>query len=331
MKKETVEIEGCAWSICTNEKVLALGLSNTLVICDLKTLKVHKKIQTHQETEIYGVTEISRDSIRRCEFMGETDTIGVGYFNGLCDIIDIEKGKVLDRLEGDESEVKSVCFNGSNRFAFSTREGSIWVWKMSDEKEWEIEEIVEYSESDVKSILWHGNRLISVGYTNEIVIYSRWEDEMCDVKWEIESIFKSESCAWDISVVEDGSFTYVAVVTQDGSIIIYSKEKETDLFTEKERVKASEYPIISVTDCMVDGKGCLAMIINRKRLVVYKVSAEGLSILFEEDILSEYEEPVDIIYSKTEDALFVLSMSVQKQKRLTHLHKIDMKNSKLFI
>ncbi|KAI5161545.1 cytosolic iron-sulfur protein assembly protein CIAO1 [Nematocida ausubeli] len=344
---------GIGWSMCQNEKVLCLGMEGDLIIYDLASLQVMKKIETRSDpqrtlrmvehkgeniakpeennsiteekikTRIKSSLQESADNmpysvdrrhdgevIRRCEFMGKSDILGVGYFSGVCDIINTSTGEALDRLEGDDTEVKSVAFSECGRFGFSTRQGSLWVWALNDEATWEIEEIIEYSENDVKSILWHKNSLISVGYSNEIVVYSRWEDDICDVKWEIQNIFKADACVWDIAVV-DGDTSYMAAVTQSGLLKILTKSGEA-AWEEASEHKVSEYPIISVCSGVADGKACFAMIVDRRRLALYAMDG---SLIEETLLLTEYDEPVDILFSKETSSFIVLSYQIKYQMK----------------
>ncbi|KAI5190673.1 hypothetical protein NEMIN01_1138 [Nematocida minor] len=302
-----------------------------------------------------GANADSSVVIRRCEFIMDSDIVSIGYFNGVCDIVNIDKNIRLDRLEGDESEIKSVSY-GSNRLVFSTREGSVWIWFMNEEGEWEIEEIVEYSESDVKSTIWFKNKLITTGYNDEVVIYSRWEDEICEVKWEIESIFKTESCAWDASAVEIEGTGYIATVTQQGYLHIYSNSSANSsvngndlsasgnssvnshsdnkadgesggekVFREEVSLKVSSYPVISVTNAVYNGVKCFAMVVDRRRLVLYAYGINGLCVLSERTVLTEYEEPMDIVFSEEESAIFILSTSVSNRRKYTHIRKVLLK------
>ncbi|KAH9387151.1 uncharacterized protein NEMAJ01_2047 [Nematocida major] len=322
MNEVIAEIAGQGWSMCENGSVLCVAVEDTISVYELKNLQNVKRIST--EGDNCGILpEISEESargcdyIRRCEFMQDSDVMCVGYFSGVCDVLNIEKGIRLDRLQGADSEVKGVGFSADGRLGFSTRDGSVWVWKLNEEGEWEIEEVIEYSESDVKTIAWHQNRLVTVGYSNEVVVYSRWEDEMCEVKWEIESTFKCESCVWDVGIAE-GESTRACVVTQGGYMHVYALKQDGGFFEELSQ-RISEYPVISVCVGECGGEQCFAMIVERCRLVCY--SMEG-SCLGEWNILTEWEEPVDILYSRAEKAFFVLSYKIQARKRTSILRKV---------
>ncbi|KAI5131384.1 cytosolic iron-sulfur protein assembly protein CIAO1 [Nematocida parisii] len=361
---EKVVSGGIGWSLCHNKEVLCLCMESTLFLYDLVSLRILKKIETRTDTgnrlkitlfnekqenneekkycdgrpkntkcgeysvhennsgDILGIGNIDENNIiRRGEFMKDSDLIGVGYFNGVCDIINTQTGDLIDRLEGDESEIKSISFNECGRLAFSTRQGSIWVWLMNSEGEWEIEEIIEYSESDVKSVIWHENSLISVGYSNEIVIYNRWEDDVCGIKWEIENIFKMDSCIWDASIIED-SVSYMGAVTQSGILKIFKKDYEntSDWEVVKEQ-KISEYPIISMCNGIINSIKCFAMIINRRNLALYSV--DGV-LIKEYSVLTEYDEPVDIIFSEKSSSFIILSYQIHSQKKRAIIRSIKL-------
>lgn len=344
MGEVTAEVFGVGWSGCVNKSCLVLGLGSMLVVFDLKTLEVKKTVKLMPTTEIpignenvpnmvidipdkeipLSSEEVSRGVIRRCDFLEETDIIGVGYFNGLCDIIDLRNLRLLDRLEGDESEIKSVSFSKSTRLGFSTREGSVWIWTINEDWAWEVEEIIEYSESDVKSILWIGDKLITVGYSNEVVVYNRWEADYCDIRWEIESIFKSDSCVWDVA--NDQISPYVAAVTQSGKIYVY--EIKDSLLAEYIVREISEHPVIGIAAYNYKGSSYFSAVTDRRFLTIFRCSSDGLEERGRKEILSEYEEPVDILYSKEEESLYIISVSFQKRQRKTHIYKIDVKNFK---
>ncbi|KAI5177286.1 hypothetical protein NEFER01_0561 [Nematocida sp. LUAm1] len=186
-----VEEKGWFWSISENEEYFAVA-GEELVVYNADGLGNRRRVALPGD----------RREIRRISFLpGERSLVGVCYFSGLCDIVNVETHEVVSTLEGAESEVKSISFNGKGRAAFSTREGAIWIWKQDDLGVWELEELIEYSEEDVKKVFWTHEALLSLGYSGEIVSYSLWEDEMCGIKWEIEEILKEESTVWDGEII----------------------------------------------------------------------------------------------------------------------------------
>ncbi|OAG29579.1 hypothetical protein NEDG_00712 [Nematocida displodere] len=296
------EKEGEGWFMCSNEHYLAVGVDTSLLIYHIDTLELLRTISTDHPSET---------RIRRGEFRpGFPTVIGIGYFNGLCDIIDVDKEKLIQRLEGAESEIKSVSFSPSGeRLSFSTRDGSVWIWKET-EGEWEIEEIIEYSENDVKTAIWSEDTLVTMGYSNETVIYQRWEDEMCEVKWEIDAILKTTCTHWDGAFIHDGPSTYLGTVTQDGSLAIYHKES-----TWKEQLtqSISFYPVIAI--CQVSlphSQDVFGMITNRNTLSLYSTSG---SLFFKQIVASPEEEPIDLLFSKKASSLFILFFSYVQRKR----------------
>lgn len=289
--EKRVEIAGALWCLCANKRWVVASQDSSLLLLDMESLEKVKKIKTEQE---------EAPCIRRAEFDAERENVlGVCYFNGACEIVDIAEEKLVQRLEGAESEVKSVSFDRAGRLAFSTREGSVWIWAQNEEGIWEIEEILEYSETDVKTVLWCSNSLITMGYSGEIVVYSRWEDEMC-TKWEIEQTLQQKSTVWDGAILE-GERLYLGTVSHDGTFTIYAKDSRwTEVFSKK----ISLYPILSVCMLEITGTRLFGMVIDRQTLVLLTETGEKA---FAQKVLENDEEPIDIIYSRATSSIYILS------------------------
>ncbi|KAI5187275.1 hypothetical protein NEHOM01_2060 [Nematocida homosporus] len=258
--------------------------------------------------------------VRRIEVgWGMHGVVGVCYFDGRCVLVDVLRGKVVQELEGAETEAKSVAFDGMGRLAVSTRSGSIWIWRQSETGEWEIEEIIEYSESDVKTVLWYKGVLFSCGYAEEIVLYSVWSDEMCGVKWEIDCILKEVSTVWDMVVVEWLEVGYLGAVLQNGDLVIY-KEDGGD-WKLSSRLSVSNHPIIAMCSCWVGDEPMFAMVINRYTLGLFKVTGE---LYWEKRVLEEEEEPMDIVWSQEGDCFLVLSTQMRRGERTSLVRQVMM-------
>lgn len=311
MQKPAVTEKGRTWGICANKQYLVLGCEENLLVYNLDTLKPYKKIESNENMN--GV-------IRRCVFMPtENDIIGVCRFNGVCDILCVGTGKHLQRLEGPECEIKGLSFNEDGRLAMSTREGSVWVWKIED-NHWEIEEVIEYSENDVKNVVWHNKILITMGYCKEIVVYNLWESDICDVKWEMEQILTSDSTIWAGCVAENEGKSYFCCVTETGHAQIYGIEENNRKWKEISRVKISNYPIRSICTFKINEKELFAAIIDRQILCVFSCNGE---ILVKKNILNLDEEPIDIIYSESIKTIFILTFAYRKMCNYTNVHKIE--------
>jgi len=302
------EIGGRSWGSALTAKYLAVSVKEEIVLFALGGLEEIKRIRTpEKETEI-----------RRIEFDKSNESVaGICCFGGAVLVYDVDREAVVQRLEEPGCEVKSVGFDGEGRLAFSTREGSVWIWKRSAEGEWEIEEIIEYSDADVKTVVWSGSSLITTGYDGEVVVYSRWEDEMCSVKWEIEEIIKEDSTVWDAAVTSE-KVPYLAAVTQSGHFLMYRKNSAWErVFSEK----VSTYPVTSVCLCAIEGAEYFAAVVNRNTLVLFNKKGQNA---FRKKILDEYDEPVDIVFSKEASAVFITSTSYRKMVRKTKITKITL-------
>jgi len=314
--------EGHAWSVCAQAGEIAVTIDNHIAIYSTETL---------QKTKEMKMKDTEDTSIRRIAYADteHTSIAGICCFSGQVLIVDIHKQKIVQMLEGAECEVKSVAFGTHGKIAFSTRDGSVWIWQQDEAGIWEIEEILEYSETDVKSIMWHRDALYTCGYDGECVVYSRWEDDMCSVKWEIEQIMQHNTTIWDIAVINtkktDNTTTeHIGMVAQDGWLYIYTRTLHSDAVhsTQWKKTHAQEvstYAITALCVCTISDIQYFAMITDRDTLTIY--THEGIQV-YSKVVLTEYDEPTDIAFDTDTSAIFITSTQYKNRKRTSKVSKI---------
>ncbi|KAI5189288.1 cytosolic iron-sulfur protein assembly protein CIAO1 [Nematocida sp. AWRm77] len=309
-RTQRFESAGVSWGMAETKACLAVSSGSKVLLLDKHTLQLLHQMEPEEEEA----------QVRRVEFSrASPHMLGVCYFTGVCVLVDVRSREVVQRLEGADTEIKSVAFSEENRAAFSTREGSVWVWQQEETGEWEIEEILEYSDTDVKTVIWDGGSLISMGYDGEVVVYHRWEDEMC-TKWEIHQILKEESTVWDgVLLCAEEGVQHLGVVTQAGYLSIY--RKETGSSWEKVfSAQVSCHPILSVCAFSSEHASGFGLVTSRQTLSLF--GRDG-SLLHQQKVLGEDEEPLDIMYSAEEGSFFVLTTQFKEREHRSILSKIE--------
>lgn len=308
-RAKRVETPGVSWSAAENGKYVVLASGSELLVLDPSTLEVVRRI----------ATETGGAQIRRLEFAGRDSRIlGVGYFTGICALVDVATGQLIQRLEGADTEIKSVAFSAQGRVAFSTREGSVWIWSPNEAGEWELEEIMEYSETDVKTVLWDGEFLIALGYDGESVVYHRWEDEIC-TKWEIYQILREDSTVWDGAVISTPTGDFLGLVTQNGYFHLYQKEK---YWAKIVSLPVSTHPLLAVCQGTVNGTPGFAFIADRQVLTVIDPAGQPL---LTQPVLAADEEPLDLIFAPADNAFLVVSTQFKQRTRRSALTKLPIR------
>ncbi|KAI5180532.1 hypothetical protein NEOKW01_0836 [Nematocida sp. AWRm80] len=318
--KQSLCIKNQSWGFSKNREYLIVTAGTTI---DLHRLDTLEKIHSMD-------IEIEETHIRCCTFMkGNSELVLVGYLNGVCDVINIIQRKVLQRLEGSETEIKAVDYDGYDRIAICNREGAVWIWKLDDVYSWEIEEIIEYSENDLKRVFFYKNSIVSCGYGGEVVIYTRWEDDQVGVKWEIDGIVKDESIIWNTVIIQHRTKEYLCLVNHLGFLSIYSTQKSRHLDWQLLlKKKVSNYPILCLEAIEIDDKILFVSVVNRRDILF--VDVNGTSYLHK-DILFPEDEPIKIEYSSVTHSLYILSTEYVNGVRGSKLREYVIDQNKVLV
>ncbi|EGG24481.1 WD40 repeat-containing protein [Cavenderia fasciculata] len=128
----------------------------------------------------------------------------------------------ISTLEGHQYEVKSVAWDHTGTLlATCSRDKSIWIWQMDEEKEFECLSISHGHGQDIKCVLWHPTEeiLASASYDDTIKM---WQDT--DGDWEsINTLVGHESTVWDISFNRAGD--RLVSCSDDKSVILWALVK----------------------------------------------------------------------------------------------------------
>jgi WD40 repeat protein len=177
------------------------------------------------------------------------DYLCCGSYDGTATVL--HRDRVLDVIEGPETEIKGVAFSGDGRFlAMATRGRSVWVCKMGEEIE--IDRILEDHLHDVKGCIFRDGTLFTYSYDNTIKVYERFE---YDESWEMVQSIEEESTVWCVRFMGEE----MVVSTEDGVVSIYALESGWTLRRSK---RVSLFPIYSI--CILQDR--IAFILNRSSI-----------------------------------------------------------------
>lgn len=302
-KLRELEMGWKVWALAVDkeENVLAVsGASDTVELFRVEDLWGEREC-----APTMSVRTAHEKAIRTLDFSESGALLATGSFDGTCGVWRTSSGESLHRLEGPESEVKCARFSeDGERVAFSTRDGSVWVCAIDTEAgSAEIEEILDYSEKDVKSVAWDGSSLITTGYNNEVVVYHRWEDaDFGEVKWEIEAILEDHSSTvWDSARVDAGGEAYLGTCSESGAVIVYKR-------SQGRWAKASEYagsvfPVRSIEPSGASRGGGGFVFVNNRSSVVF-TGADLSPYAYHRNALRG-EEASDILFLEKRSLLLV--------------------------
>lgn len=178
-----------------------------------------------------------------------TITINLPYFACAsydCTTTVFKNEKVLDIIEGPETEIKSVSFSKQFDILLATRGKSVWLLKNVDD-EYEIERILEDHTQDVKGAKFCGDFILTFGYDRTIKVY---ENEL------IQSI-EHDCTVWDILYNNE----FLVSVDNTGFVYFY---KYDELFYLEKKIKISNYPIYSI--CKI--KDYIGLVVNRNDIYI---------------------------------------------------------------
>jgi WD40 repeat protein len=302
-KMEEIVVGWKVWSVAVDgsEEVLAVvGASQSIETYRITDGRVCKamSLETHHEKAIRSV-DISRDGA----------LLLTGSFDGTCELWSLYAGEMLSKVEGPESEVKCARISpGKDALALSTRDGSVWVCRVDqDSRTVEIEEILDYSERDVKSVLWDGDALITTGYSGEVVVYRRWDDEdLGEVKWEIEQIIEETvSTVWMVVRIEEES-PCMAMCSDSGAVLVY--RKESGVWKKSAEYKGSVFPVTCMCAVLSDGDlGEVAFVNNRESIAIANMSLKVVS--YHGQMLGHGDVPTCITFLRKRSLLLIGTLS----------------------
>ncbi|ADM12250.1 uncharacterized protein Eint_091210 [Encephalitozoon intestinalis ATCC 50506] len=168
-----------------------------------------------------------------------------------CTAVLFHDGKVVDVIEGPDTEIKCVGFSEDGRYlAMATRGKSVWVVKIDPEIE--IDEIIEDHLHDVKGCVFHKGFLFTYGYDNTIKIYERFD---YDDSWELVQSISEKNTVWCVIFHGDK----MVCSTEEGTISSYVLRNGWELEACK---KLSIFPIYSICSVGRD----MAYVLNRNNI-----------------------------------------------------------------
>ncbi|CAD27120.1 hypothetical protein [Encephalitozoon cuniculi GB-M1] len=168
-----------------------------------------------------------------------------------CTAVLFHDGKVVDVIEGPDTEVKCVAFSEDGRYlAMATRGRSVWVVKIDGEIE--IDGVIEDHLHDVKGCIFHGGLLFTYGYDNTVKVYDRFD---YDDSWELVQSIDERSTVWCV-IFHNGR---MVCTTEEGTVSIYALRSGWTLEMSR---KLSVLPIYSI--CSVGEN--MAYVLNRSSI-----------------------------------------------------------------
>ncbi|ELQ76461.1 WD40 repeat protein [Trachipleistophora hominis] len=239
-----------------DEKLLSLAVTKDSVLTG-GTKKILHKLSTDLHTQ---KILCQHEKSIRC-IAAKDGVIVCGSYDGNATVL--YEDKILDLIEGPETEIKGVdLLNGNRRdnyIALSTRGKTVWVCKLNDKIE--IDSILEDHTQDVKGVKFFNNLLYTYGYDNTVKVYQRFT--MYDDSWVLlQSLEAQKETVWDVEML-----TKLFVASNDGCIYVYRKEKD---WVFDYCCNISVYPILSL--CRI--RDFLALAVDSKSLVIVDESLQ---------------------------------------------------------
>lgn len=127
----------------------------------------------------------------------------------------------MNKLEGQENEVKCCDFSASGEYLAScSRDKTVWFWQMDEEEDLTVFSILQPHTQDVKFVRWHPFEecLVSCSYDCSLVFYRLDEDEWI-VQQRIEDAHESTVWCCDFSVNGNSLVT----VGADGAVKVWKR------------------------------------------------------------------------------------------------------------
>ncbi|KAI2620136.1 WD domain-containing protein [Hypomontagnella submonticulosa] len=158
---------------------------------------------------------------------------------------DAKDWELILLLDGQDSEIKSVCFSPTGQFlATCSRDKSVWIWEdvgaNEDDDEWETVAVLTEHEGDVKAVAWcpETNRtgrgryssdvLASASYDNTVRI---WREET-EQEWVCVAVLEGhEGTVWGVQwepKPKDDKFPRIMTWSADRTIRIWTLKEEEE-------------------------------------------------------------------------------------------------------
>jgi len=144
-------------------------------------------------------------TVRRVKFSPDGLHLAACSFNGSIQIYKLDGGEFEEyaELEGHESEVKSISWNGDGTLlATCGRDKSVWIWECWEDGDFECSAVLTAHSADVKDVCFHPCEplLISASYDMTVKVYRELGAE-----WECVQTLKGHTdTVWCVGFSPDG-------------------------------------------------------------------------------------------------------------------------------
>ncbi len=189
---------------------------------------------------------------------GDAQYVCSGSYDGKVAVYSNDKGKVVETIEGPDTEIKCVALNGE-KIAISTRGKTVWVLE-----KFEISKIIEDHTQDVKGCRFYEGRLYSWSFDNTVKMYELFDIES---SWEMVQSINLGTIVWEVVFYNNE----MCCATNDGYIHRYKMADGVWVFIVK--YKISNYPLKCITVLKnSNDDDILAAIVNGNYLVFMDTS-----------------------------------------------------------
>lgn len=240
--------------IKTNEHILCISTTPDLILFGGKS----RRLKGYSGTST--VLCEHQKSIRFIDSKG--NFFGCASYD--CTATIFKDGTFFDKVEGPETEIKSLCFSDDTKFlALSTRGKTVWVCRICEEIE--IDSIIEDHLHDVKGVKFNKSDLYSFSYDCTIKMYERFD---LDESWELAQTIEEGSTVWNIEFYKD----FMVSCNADGRIRVYQFRTEWCLLRS---IEASIFPIHDIAIY----EDTLCYVLNRDSIAILSMDLKLISVI----------------------------------------------------
>lgn len=186
-----------------------------------KSIKIWRLTELNQLENVDIIEDKHEKTIRSLAWSPNGKYLACASFDSKTSIwrMGSKKMEFVTKLEGHESEVKSVSWSkvGNTLLATCSRDKSVWIWSPTETDEFECVSVLNGHSQDVKMVQWHPTKelLISSSYDDSIKI---WAEEMDD--WDcVETLREHKSTVWAFCLNSQG--TNLCSVGDDKKMILW--------------------------------------------------------------------------------------------------------------